>query len=239
MASRLPPPPPPPPDLAPMPSSFDGNDDFYNERPLQKMLRKLKEEPLIPLGAGLTVAAFINSWRAVRRGDSHQANRMFRARVAAQAFTIIAMVAGSMYYSRDREKTKELRRLKDLRDAEEKRLRWIRELEARDEEEKAFRARMDRRRAQGAAADDAPSEGGILGKMGLWKNGEQTSSTGQDEHVEAAAAVADKPVENDGEREQKPSRRHNPKSSLDAISGVILSQKKDGKHSSKDDKSEK
>ncbi|PHH81964.1 hypothetical protein CDD82_7451 [Ophiocordyceps australis] len=232
MASRLPPPPPPEP--APMPSSFDGNDDFYNERSMQKVLRKLKEEPLIPLGAGLTVAALVNSWRAVRRGDSHQANRMFRARVAAQAFTIIAMVAGSMYYSRDREKTKELRRLKELRDAEEKRLRWIRELEARDEEEKAFRARVQSRQAQGAAADDTPSEGGILGKMGLWKNGEQKSGSGHGESVAAAATVTDTPVQDD--IQQKPSKRHNPKSSLDAISGVILSQKKGG---SKDDKSEK
>ena len=88
---------------------------------MQKVVRKLKEEPLIPLGTVLTVAAFVNAYRAIRRGDSKQANRMFRARVGAQAFTVIAMVAGSMYYSKDREKSAELRKLQEARDAEEKR----------------------------------------------------------------------------------------------------------------------
>ncbi|TQS34221.1 hypothetical protein Golomagni_05404, partial [Golovinomyces magnicellulatus] len=78
------------PDLAgPLPSSFDNDADFYNERPMQKVVRKLKEEPLVPLGIGLTTFAFISAYRAIRRGDSKQANRMFRARVAAQGFTVL------------------------------------------------------------------------------------------------------------------------------------------------------
>ncbi|RBQ88365.1 hypothetical protein VDGD_20647 [Verticillium dahliae] len=33
-----------------MPSSFDENHEFYNEKPMAKIFRKLREEPLIPLG---------------------------------------------------------------------------------------------------------------------------------------------------------------------------------------------
>ncbi|RSM00332.1 Respiratory supercomplex factor 1, mitochondrial [Fusarium oligoseptatum] len=178
----------------PLPSSFDDDQDFYNERPMQKVFRKIKEEPLIPLGIGLTSLAFVNAYRALRRGDSKQANRMFRARVAAQGFTVIAMLAGSMYYQKDREKSKELRQLKEQRDAEEKRLKWIRELEVRDEEEKLMKARLEERRylaqarraeeAEAAAAATATTTeekpeatsggtGGILGRIGLWPQGEK------------------------------------------------------------------
>lgn len=98
------------------------------------------------------MAAFINAYRALRRGDSKQANRMFRARVAAQGFTVVAMVAGSMYYSQDRARTKELRELQSQRDAEEKRVKWIRELEARDEEDRAMKSAIRQKVAEREAA---------------------------------------------------------------------------------------
>lgn len=157
---------------------------------------------------------------------------MFRARVLAQGFTVVAMVAGSMYYSKDREKTAELRKLKEQQDAEEKRQRWIRELEVRDDEEKAMRSRLQEkaaeRRAEAEAAAAVASEGetagtgGILGKMGLWSQAETKAAEEQqrakDEEarqVEAAAA---------SEKKSK-----NPKSSLGAIGELMSSQKKDGK----------
>ncbi|KAH6900667.1 altered inheritance of mitochondria protein 31, mitochondrial [Thelonectria olida] len=215
----------------PLPSSFDDNQEFYNERPMHKVLRKIKEEPLIPLGIGLTTLAFINAYRALRRGDSKQANRMFRARVAAQGFTVIAMVAGSMYYNKDREKTKELRKLKEQRDAEEKRLKWIRELEVRDEEEKALKAHLERKRQQaatGATTTDTPSTsqtegteagatagtGGVLGRMGLWPKEEKTAG------AEETAEVKDSASENQ-------ERKKNPKSSLGDLGEIISTQKKD------------
>ncbi|KHN94529.1 mitochondrial hypoxia responsive domain-containing protein [Metarhizium album ARSEF 1941] len=212
MGDRLPPPMP-----GHMPSSFDDNEEFFNERPMQKVARKLKEEPLVPLGIGLTVFAFVGAYRALRRGDSRQANKMFRARVAAQGFTVLAMVAGSMYYSQDRQKTKELRKLKGERDAEEKRQKWIKELEARDEEEKLIRASMDKRRqkleAANAAAgnsEEGTASGGILGKIGLWSKGQAAAET-----MEVA--------------KEEP-RKQNPKSSLGAISDALAKRKEnDGK----------
>lgn len=161
---------------------------------------------------------------------------MFRARVAAQGFTVIAMVAGSMYYQKDREKSKELRELKEKRDAEEKRLKWIRELEVRDEEDKAMRARLEERRQQVLAAraeeqetdkasapspvpeetsPDAPTPaagtGGILGKMGLWPQSEKKA-------VEA-------PVEETAS--EKVEKKKNPKSSLGDLGEIMSAKKKE------------
>ncbi|KAI1407598.1 altered inheritance of mitochondria protein 31, mitochondrial [Hypoxylon sp. FL1857] len=127
-----------------MPSSFDG-DREYSETASQKLGRKLREEPLIPLGAILTTLALYNAWRAMRRGDHAQVQRMFRARIGAQAFTVMAMVAGGAYYGADREKRKELIKLEAQQRAEERHQKWLKELEVRDEEEKQLKAAMKRR----------------------------------------------------------------------------------------------
>lgn len=173
---------------------------------------------------GLTALAFVNAYRALRRGDSKQANRMFRARVAAQGFTVIAMLVGSMYYNKDREKTKELRQLQEARDAEEKRLKWIRELESRDEEDKAMRASLEKKKqlaaaaraeaAQGAATpteETTAGTGGALGRMSLWPQGDKKAA--EEPAVETASA--------------EPEKKRNPKSSLGDLGDIISSKKKD------------
>lgn len=115
-------------------------------------MRRMKREPFVPLGCALTVAAFCAAYRATRTGDHHQVQRMFRARVAAQGFTVAAMVAGGLYFgaerSREREGWKKLQEDKD----EEKRQRWIRELENRDDEERRLKALLDRKREKKEAA---------------------------------------------------------------------------------------
>lgn len=144
---------------------------------------------------------------------------MFRARVAAQGFTVLAMVAGSMYYSKDREKTKELRKLNDERDAEVKRQKWIRELEVRDEEEKSFKARLQQRSEEIAQAErdaqlaENAGTGGILGRMGLWSQG-QAAAEQNETLASDTEATTDK-------------KAKNPKSSLGAIGEAIVTQKKD------------
>ncbi|KAK0611090.1 hypoxia induced protein conserved region-domain-containing protein [Immersiella caudata] len=147
----------------PLPSSFDSDEDFYNEKALQKVVRRIKEEPLVPIGCILTVAAFTNAYRAMRRGDHNQVQRMFRARVAAQAFTVVAMVVGGVYYQADRNKSKELWKVKEQEDAEEKRQKWIRELEVRDAEDKALKEKLEKRRkrAEQRAAAEVGAEGGV------------------------------------------------------------------------------
>ncbi|KAK5634859.1 hypothetical protein RRF57_010572 [Xylaria bambusicola] len=94
----------------------------------------------------LTSLALWNAYRAMRRGDHAQVQRMFRARVAAQAFTVIAMVAGGAYYGADREKRKELIKLEAQKRAEERKQKWLHELEIRDEEDKKLQAAVKRKR---------------------------------------------------------------------------------------------
>ncbi|KAG4027080.1 hypothetical protein MFRU_033g00510 [Monilinia fructicola] len=131
----------------PLPSSFDGDTDFYEENRWQKLTRRLKEEPLIPLGCILTSLALVGATRSMRAGDHNRTQRMFRARIYAQGFTLLAMVAGSMYWDSDRKKRKEFEGVLAEQKAKEKNEAWIRELEARDEEEKEMkRAREERRR---------------------------------------------------------------------------------------------
>ncbi|POS72223.1 mitochondrial hypoxia responsive domain-containing protein [Diaporthe helianthi] len=137
----------------PLPSSFDENDEFYNESGLQKVLGRMKREPLVPLGCLLTVAAFTNAYRAMRKGDHNQVQRMFRARVIAQGFTVAAMVAGGLYFGAERHKERENWKLQEQEKAEEKRQKWIRELEARDDEEKELKAMMIKRREKKKTAD--------------------------------------------------------------------------------------
>ncbi|MCJ1242030.1 Respiratory supercomplex factor 1, mitochondrial [Varicellaria rhodocarpa] len=131
-----------------LPSSFDGDTDFYEESRWQKFSRLLKEEPVIPFGCGLTCWALFGASRSIRRGDSANTNRMFRFRIYAQGFTIVAMVLGSMYWKTDRQKRKEFEGAVKERKAKEKNEAWIRELEARDLESKEIAAQKEALREQ-------------------------------------------------------------------------------------------
>ncbi|KAI9682055.1 MAG: Respiratory supercomplex factor 1, mitochondrial [Caeruleum heppii] len=128
---------------APLPSSFDGDTDFYEESRWQKFSRRLVEEPLIPFGCALTCYALLGATRSIRSGDHTKTNRMFRFRIYAQGFTLVAMVLGSMYYQKDRDKRKKFEGAVAERKAMEKKQAWIRELEIRDEEDKLTNLRRD------------------------------------------------------------------------------------------------
>lgn len=65
---------------------------------------------------------------------------MFRRRIYAQGFTILAMIAGSAYYEGDRSKRKEFEGVVADKQKKERHEAWLRELEARDEEEQELRA---------------------------------------------------------------------------------------------------
>ncbi|KAK0945830.1 Respiratory supercomplex factor 1, mitochondrial [Friedmanniomyces endolithicus] len=120
---------------APPPSSFDDNTEFYEEARWQKLQRRLKEEPLIPLGCLLTCWALFEATRSMRAGDRYRTNRMFRRRIYAQGFTIVAMLAGSAFWQGDRKKRNQFNELVSDQQKKEKHEAWLRELEARQEEE--------------------------------------------------------------------------------------------------------
>jgi Hypoxia induced protein conserved region len=126
--------------------------EFYEESRLQKFTRRLKEEPLIPFGCLITCAALLGATRSIRQGDHNKTNRMFRARIYAQGFTLVAMVVGSFYWDTDRRKRKEFEGVLADKKAKEKNEAWIRELEARDQEEREARAARERRRGGGGSA---------------------------------------------------------------------------------------
>jgi len=144
---------PGPPNSSPLPSSFDGNADFYSENTLDKIWRRLREEPLVPLGCGLTVWAIVGATRSMRKGDHKATNMYFRRRLYAQAFTIAVLVAGNLYWQKDRLKRKDHEKKVAERDRMEKRDRWLRELEMRDEEERAWKERLAKRNR---GADEVP-----------------------------------------------------------------------------------
>lgn len=80
----------------------------------------------------------------MKAGDKYRTNRMFRRRIYAQGFTILAMVAGSAYWESDRAKRKQYEGLVDEKRKKEKHEAWLRELEARDAEEQELRKVRDK-----------------------------------------------------------------------------------------------
>ncbi|KAL7266885.1 Respiratory supercomplex factor 1, mitochondrial [Rhizina undulata] len=144
----------------PLPSSFDSEEDFYDEDKFSKITRRIKEEPLIPIGVAVTCYALFKAQRSIRAGNKELTNKMFRARIYAQGFTLLAMVGGSIYYKKDREE----RNAKDMVIAQkkhkEKQQAWIQELEARDEEDRLLRekARRFAERKRDAALAKAAAE---------------------------------------------------------------------------------
>ncbi|KAB8074830.1 altered inheritance of mitochondria protein 31, mitochondrial [Aspergillus leporis] len=125
----------------PLPSSFEDSPQFKEETSLQKFRRRFKEEPLIPLGCAATSYALYRAYRSMKAGDSVEMNKMFRARIYAQFFTLIAVVAGGMFYKTERQQRKEFEQMVEERKSQEKRDAWLRELEIRDKEDKDWRER--------------------------------------------------------------------------------------------------
>ncbi|EAU34459.1 conserved hypothetical protein [Aspergillus terreus NIH2624] len=142
----------------PLPSSFEDNPQFEEETGLQKFRRRLKEEPLIPLGCAATCYALYRAYRSMKAGDSVEMNRMFRARIYAQAFTLVAVVAGGMYFKTERQQRREFEKAVEERKSQEKRDAWLRELEIRDQEDRGWR---ERHAAMEAAANEAAKKAAV------------------------------------------------------------------------------
>lgn len=93
----------------------------------------------------------------MRAGDSAEMNRMFRARIYAQAFTLVALVAGGMYFKTERQQRREFEQAVEERKAQEKRDAWLRELEIRDKEDREWRERHAAIEAAAKEAGQRPS----------------------------------------------------------------------------------
>lgn len=100
---------------------------------------------------------------------------MFRRRIYAQGFTLIAMLAGSVYWSKDRDKRKEFEGVVAERKRQDKHQAWLRELEARDVEEKMFRARLERARERHRQGDSSEQREDVTGEERGRPEGPETS----------------------------------------------------------------
>lgn len=69
---------------------------------------------------------------------------MFRRRIYAQGFTVMAMLVGSIYWESDRKKRNEYEELIEDKKRKERHESWLKELEARDEEEQEFKRMRDK-----------------------------------------------------------------------------------------------
>lgn len=68
---------------------------------------------------------------------------MFRARIYAQGFTLLALVGGSIFWQDERMKRKQLEKAMEQKKAAEKREKWLKELEDRDREDREWRQRFE------------------------------------------------------------------------------------------------
>lgn len=94
----------------------------------------------------------------MKTGDSAEMNRMFRARIYAQAFTLVALVAGGMYFKTERQQRREFDQAVEVRKKQEKRDAWLRELEIRDKEDREWRERHASMEAAAKEAGKKPRE---------------------------------------------------------------------------------
>ncbi|XP_017886429.1 HIG1 domain family member 2A, mitochondrial [Ceratina calcarata] len=66
----------------------------------EKFVRKVSENPAVPLGTLATVIALSLGLYNFHKGNTVMSQYMMRARVGAQAFTILSMVAGFLLVAR-------------------------------------------------------------------------------------------------------------------------------------------
>jgi Hypoxia induced protein conserved region len=114
------------------------------------------------------VYALYRAYKSMRARDSAEMNRMFRARIYAQFFTLLAVVAGGMYYKNERQQRREFDRTLDERKHQEKRDAWLRELEARDREDRGWR---ERHAAMEQAARDSSNHSAAAASKGTSRPG--------------------------------------------------------------------
>ncbi|XP_066954643.1 HIG1 domain family member 2A, mitochondrial-like [Macrobrachium rosenbergii] len=64
------------------------------ETPGDKFNRKFKENPFVPIGCGLTATALVYGLYSFSKGNRRTSQVMMRYRIAAQGFTIAALMFG-------------------------------------------------------------------------------------------------------------------------------------------------
>lgn len=108
-----------------LPPSSKSESEHDAESQYERLTRKFKEEPLVPIGILGTCAALFGASVAIRKGNQQNANRYFRWRIYAQGFTVLAMVAGSVYYGDTRVQAKQIKQEQEKAKARVARDKWL------------------------------------------------------------------------------------------------------------------
>ncbi|KAL7744395.1 hypothetical protein ACLKA6_001783 [Drosophila palustris] len=70
----------------------------------EKLLRKINENPLVPIGCLATTAALTAGLYNFRTGNRKMSQFMMRTRIAAQGFTVLALIVGVVMTYGDKKK---------------------------------------------------------------------------------------------------------------------------------------
>jgi hypothetical protein len=142
---------------------------------------------------------------------------MFRARIYAQGFTVMACAGGGLYYGAERQQKKALQQAVDEKKAEEKREAWLRELEIRDREDREWREKHD---AIARAAKEAESRDPRWGGSGA--NDTETATAVQETKEKSATdAAVSAPVEQEAAQKEKAASG----GVLSAVKGLVTGKK--------------
>uniref|UniRef100_A0A0K8TP00 Putative conserved plasma membrane protein n=1 Tax=Tabanus bromius TaxID=304241 RepID=A0A0K8TP00_TABBR len=77
----------------------------HAETTKEKLQRKIKQNPLVPIGCLATAGALSYGLWSFRQGRPKMSQYMMRARIAAQGFTVVALMVGvAMTYVKTNEK---------------------------------------------------------------------------------------------------------------------------------------
>ncbi|KAG8234205.1 hypothetical protein J437_LFUL013802 [Ladona fulva] len=66
----------------------------FDETSKEKLIRKIKDNPLVPIGCLATAGALSYGLWSFRTGNRKMSQYMMRTRIAAQGFTLVALVVG-------------------------------------------------------------------------------------------------------------------------------------------------
>ncbi|KYO29936.1 HIG1 domain family member 2A, mitochondrial [Alligator mississippiensis] len=78
----------------PVIEGFEPSAAHHQERFSDKFKRKMRENPLVPIGCLGTLGALTYGLVCFKKGDRQQSQLMMRARILAQGFTIAALMVG-------------------------------------------------------------------------------------------------------------------------------------------------